>query len=89
MKANLESPYFSANSGDKCMRFYYNMNGKDMGTLRVMLIYQSGSSMWIWDKTGHQGNYWKEAAANLANSKEPFKVGDSNVLQGCTVCFGL
>jgi len=71
-KVTLKSSEFPANFGDKCLTFYYNMNGKSMGSLIVKIVYNSGSSMWIWDKKGHQGNYWKAAATNLPNSNEPF-----------------
>lgn len=73
-KVTLQSAEFPANFGDKCLKFYYNMNGKSMGSLAVILKYKSGSSMWVWDKAGHQGNYWKAASAYIPNSNEPYTV---------------
>ena len=73
-RAILKSSEFPANSGDKCLSFYYNMNGKNMGTLKVTIRYKSGSSIEGWQKSGHQGNQWNPAAVNLPASTEPYTV---------------
>ncbi|XP_065068435.1 uncharacterized protein LOC135693793 [Rhopilema esculentum] len=73
-RAILKSPEFHANSGDKCLSFYYNMNGKKMGTLKVIIRYKSGSSIEGWQKSGHQGNHWNPAAVNLPASTEPYTI---------------
>eukprot|EP00112_Aurelia_sp_Birch-Aquarium-sp1_P008322 Seg1913.8 transcript_id=Seg1913.8/GoldUCD/mRNA.D3Y31 product="DNA repair protein RAD50" protein_id=Seg1913.8/GoldUCD/D3Y31 len=71
---HLKSAELPANFGDKCLVFFYNMNGKNMGSLTVSLLFKSGSSMWLWERKGHQGLEWKPAGINLANSNEPYTI---------------
>ncbi|EDV19642.1 uncharacterized protein TRIADDRAFT_61895 [Trichoplax adhaerens] len=75
--AELTSPHFFAPSDSECrMRFFYNMNGADVGSLNVRI--RSGiknvKNVTIWSKSGHQnGGKWTRAEIILRSS-EPFKV---------------
>ncbi len=72
--AILVSSQFQSNFGPKCFTFFYNMNGKDMGSLKIILKSTSGKTMQIWEKEGHQGTDWKAAAADIPVMQESFHV---------------
>ncbi|XP_048582525.1 MAM and LDL-receptor class A domain-containing protein 1 [Nematostella vectensis] len=51
--------------GSLCMRFKYNMNGKTTGALRV---YRNGDGVYqelLWQRKGHQGDVWRNAAVSI------------------------
>ncbi|XP_077978864.1 MAM and LDL-receptor class A domain-containing protein 1-like [Glandiceps talaboti] len=49
------------NSTNRCMKFWYHMNGDDMGTLSVE--YSEGGVLFT--KSGNQGNEWMEAYVDV------------------------
>ncbi|KAL3892089.1 hypothetical protein ACJMK2_004326, partial [Sinanodonta woodiana] len=60
----LSFPIVSTETTFKAVQFYYNMYGKDIGSLRVMLEY-NGQKIVIWEKTGNNGNLWTKACTML------------------------
>nr|XP_054757007.1 MAM and LDL-receptor class A domain-containing protein 1-like [Lytechinus pictus] len=53
-------------AGDCQMRFWYHMNGANVGTLRVMtLISLSDYPQSIWSKSGPQGDVWLRGIVDL------------------------
>ena len=54
-EAKIETPGILF-SGSSCVKFYYHMYGRDMGTLNV---YVDGEL--VFSRTGNQGRRWKEA----------------------------
>ena len=71
-KAILISPVIPA--GQACLKFYYHMNGKDIGKLKLKLFsnnsYVKGTP---WRKRGNQGNQWKEAKISISINR-PYQV---------------
>ncbi len=58
-----------------CLRFFYHMYGRTMGSLRVYLQYvEMDEPTLIWELQGNQGESWNEAKVPL-NAIKPFKVG--------------
>ena len=59
--ARLISPLVPANSGSKCLTFWYHMYGASVNNLNVYA--PSGVRMGnpIWTRHGTQGNQWKKA----------------------------
>ena len=63
--AILESPRLTAPKGGQCMKFFYNMYGRTMGSLFVVLQEHGKPAATIFDKTGNQGMNWIGAEASL------------------------
>ena len=53
----------------QCMRFYANMNGRDMGDLKVDVL-ADGETKTVYHKTGNQGPQWFEGLVQLPVDKE-------------------
>nr|XP_034302483.1 MAM and LDL-receptor class A domain-containing protein 1-like isoform X1 [Crassostrea gigas] len=66
-KVQYESPYISA--GPKCLKFWYHMYGRDMGTLSVLR-----NETQLWTKTGDQGDTWHSAEIDIGTSTKNYKV---------------
>jgi len=57
--------------GPKCFRFYYHMYGSHMGNLDVFLqIRGQYGNYLMWQKSGEQGNQWREANIDLGYADE-------------------
>ncbi|XP_059421746.1 MAM domain-containing glycosylphosphatidylinositol anchor protein 1-like [Carassius carassius] len=58
-----------------CVSFYYNMNGKHIGSLNVLMRVKSIATVdsAIWTLSGHQGPEWRKADAEIYPSG-PFQV---------------
>ncbi|XP_061183018.1 MAM and LDL-receptor class A domain-containing protein 1-like [Saccostrea echinata] len=50
--------------GPRCLRFYYNMNGANMGTLRVRAG-ERGSENEVWSLSGDQGDVWTPVEVDI------------------------
>lgn len=70
----LLSSELPANFGQKCLSFYYSMNGKNMGSLTLTLLLKSGNTMWLWQKKDHQGTDWKAGVTNLPALNEAYRI---------------
>ena len=59
----------------QCMKFYFNMFGPNIGTLRVWTLLQgSGNSpVKVWELTGNQGTGWKMGQVAVGQNK-PYQV---------------
>ena len=58
--------------GAVCVRFYYHMNGNDMGELRTYLLRGNDNSLThtdIWSMSGNRGNAWFRASVNVELSR--------------------
>ncbi|MBA6156765.1 fibronectin type III domain-containing protein [Tenacibaculum sp. S7007] len=69
--AIFNSPCFDLSGVDTPkMKFKYHMYGSSMGTLKLE-VQEEGSSTWtsVWNKSGDQGNSWKDAEVSLAAKK--------------------
>ena len=73
-RARLLSPVLKPATGSSnCyFSFYYNMNGRTMGSLNVYMR-QSTSLTKVWSKNGNVGNIWARASVSLT-SPQPFQV---------------
>ena len=63
--ADLVSPWIPAKSGGQCLKFYYTMYGKTMGSLSIKLELSNGRNWFIFYKIGDQGMQWKSATGNI------------------------
>ena len=52
----------------QCFSFYYNMYGKDTGTLRLFLAPEHKPWIYLFTKTGNQGQNWHNADVTLENN---------------------
>ena len=60
--------------GPKCLRFYYYMNGSDIGNLDVLLWPRRHQDNYlIWRESGQQGDEWVKASVDVGYT------GDSQV----------
>ena len=72
-KAHLISKPFttSPENSDHCLTFFYSMHGLGIGALRVFLVHQgTGTERELWEKTGPQGEGWKEAEVDFSSTSE-------------------
>lgn len=68
-RAVLYSQMLISSSNQRCIKFWYNMNGQNVGTLNAGLKLANGRIIPRWTLSGNQGNVWKfgQFAANWAN----------------------
>ncbi len=59
-KADLISPWMKWTPGGQCLKFYYTMYGRTMGSLDVKLELSDGRAWLIFLKKGDQGKDWKK-----------------------------
>ncbi len=64
-RAILRSPWLTAPRGGQCMKFFYTMYGKTMGSLFVTLQQSGQKETTVFHKAGDQGVHWIGAQANL------------------------
>lgn len=65
-RAILESPrWLTAPRGGQCMKFFYTMYGKTMGSLSVTLQQSGGAATTIFSRSGNQGVHWIGAKVSL------------------------
>jgi len=61
--------------GPKCLRFYYYMNGSDIGNLDVLLWpREQQHSYLMWRRSGKQAHQWMKASVDVGYTGE-FQVG--------------
>ena len=72
--ARLLSKEFTPDFNEKCFTFYYMMNGKHTGYLDVHVKTKSNKMVNLFRKNGHQGPDWINAAVNLPDLGEPYRV---------------
>ena len=59
---------FATPSFGTCMEFWYNMNGRDTGTLAVYLNVTESRSL-KWQRSGNKGEEWHNAQLSLRSSR--------------------
>ena len=64
-RADLVSPWITAKIGGQCLKFYYTMYGKTMGTLAIKLEKSNGVSWLIFYEKGNKGMGWKRGSGNI------------------------
>lgn len=64
-RAILKSPELTAPRGGQCMKFFYTMYGKTMGSLSVTLQQSGRPATTIFSKAGDQGVHWIGAQVSL------------------------
>lgn len=63
--ADLVSPWIAAKSGGQCLKLYYTMYGKTMGSLAIKMDLSNGKSWFIFYESGNQGIDWKKGTGNI------------------------
>ena len=63
--ADLVSPWIATKSGGQCLKFYYTMYGKTMGSLSIKLELSNGKNWYIFYKKGNQGIDWKKGTGSI------------------------
>lgn len=58
-------PWLTAPEGGQCMKFFYNMYGKTMGSLKVAIQKQGENAKVVFAKYGNQGMKWIAARVDL------------------------
>ena len=57
--------------GPKCLRFYYYMNGSDIGNLDVLLWPQEQQDNYLmWRRSGEQDDVWLKASVDVGYTGE-------------------
>ncbi|XP_066300034.1 MAM and LDL-receptor class A domain-containing protein 1-like [Branchiostoma lanceolatum] len=70
-RARLVSELFPAvSSSGRCLRFWYHMNGADIGTLRVSLKAAGQAEQPIWELSGDKGDQWRSAQVGISSSND-------------------
>ncbi|XP_033104873.1 MAM and LDL-receptor class A domain-containing protein 2-like [Anneissia japonica] len=65
------TPSFPASKNSCIMRFWYSMNGPDMGGLRLYtMAVDNGFKLLQWELVGNQGDGWKYGKINIDNNQE-------------------
>lgn len=76
-KMQLWSPFIHSFSGQKCLSFYYMLNGINLhptNALSVFLKDQKNNYLNLaFHQGGHQGNYWKRHSLRINSVKAPFQ----------------
>ncbi|XP_048242500.1 MAM and LDL-receptor class A domain-containing protein 2-like [Haliotis rufescens] len=68
-KARLDSPLLDPTSGS-CLQFWYNMNGRTMGTLNVYQRQANNLGTPIWTRSGNINTDWLIAQVNLRSTTQ-------------------
>lgn len=71
--AHLYSPVYPATSQERCLTFWYNMNGEDVARLNVYLYQNNKFGDQIWSIQMDQGPHWHLATVPV-KSATPFQV---------------
>ncbi|KAK7488814.1 hypothetical protein BaRGS_00019949, partial [Batillaria attramentaria] len=74
---------FPATQSDVCLKFYYHMYGRGMGTLNIKIAH--GTTLHgqpLWTKSGDQGNQWHLAQVTLPASQllQNFRIAFEGVM---------
>ncbi len=76
--ARLESPILQSFGGSesvsKCLSFYFNMFGADMGQMNVYLVFIDGLKELLWKRSGNQDKAWHHGILTFTPFST-FKVG--------------
>ena len=68
--------------GRMCIRFFYSMNGRRMGTLNVYKREGMRRDDLLWTMSGHQGTEWHEALVDIGGACYQVRVyGDEDTVQ--------
>ena len=77
-KATLTSPMITSYSGEKCLTFFYQLNGDGQHknlALSIYFRYSDGSTVnTIFAKGGHHSNQWKQGVLPIKGLKKQFQV---------------
>lgn len=73
--ATLTSDWLEKSNYERCINFFYVLNGEKVGDMQLYINYkEKGQHMMIWERTGDQGDEWKQGAASLPIIEEEFRV---------------
>ena len=61
----LKSKNMKKNADFHCIDFYYMMKGAKVGKLSLSMNYPDGRSTHLWERSGDQGDEWKQGGATL------------------------
>ena len=64
-RAELVSPWLLGRPGGRCLKFYYFMYGKIVGSLAVKLTLSDGRNWYSFHKHKDQGKDWKKGIGNI------------------------
>ena len=64
-RAELVSPWLSGRPSGRCLKFYYFIHGKTMGSLAVKLTLSDGRNWYFFHKNGEEDQYWKKEIGNI------------------------
>ncbi|KAL9961868.1 hypothetical protein ACROYT_G030900 [Oculina patagonica] len=62
---DLVSPWLASKSEGQCLKFYYTMYGKTMGSLSIKVELSNDKSWFIFYKNGNQGMKWRKGTGNI------------------------
>lgn len=55
------------------MRFWYSLNGNDIGTIRVEIIYENNIKEIIWQLSADKGSDWLEGTVGFNSRNMTYK----------------
>ncbi|KAK0068562.1 MAM and LDL-receptor class A domain-containing protein 2, partial [Biomphalaria pfeifferi] len=64
LRASLLTPNMTLNYPSNCVKFWYNMYGSTMGSLRVYRLFR-GNRQQLWSRSGNQGQQWQMAEVSV------------------------
>uniref|UniRef100_A0A2C9KDP3 MAM domain-containing protein n=1 Tax=Biomphalaria glabrata TaxID=6526 RepID=A0A2C9KDP3_BIOGL len=65
LRASLLTPNMTLNYPSNCVKFWYNMYGSTMGSLRVYRLFR-GNRQQLWSRSGNQGQQWQMAEVSVS-----------------------
>ena len=77
-RAEFVTPCLSGRPSGRCLKFYYFMYGKRMGSMVVKLTLSDGRNWYIFYKKGDQDQYWKKGIGNIDPAKKNAHFGQTN-----------
>ncbi|XP_035694375.1 MAM and LDL-receptor class A domain-containing protein 2-like [Branchiostoma floridae] len=60
--------------GQHCLRWFYHMYGRYMGTLNVYVFQPKHPETLVWTRSGSQGNQWILASSNISSNASVFQI---------------
>ncbi|KAK7473655.1 hypothetical protein BaRGS_00035133, partial [Batillaria attramentaria] len=73
-RAQLYSQLLAPINNYRCLKFWYNMNGRSMGTLNIGAKLADGRTFTIWSLTGDQGTVWQFARVPMNYRRIAYKI---------------
>lgn len=73
-QAWLKSIIFPKSSAQKCLNFWYHMNGNGIGSLQINIWYENSIQQAIWRLSGDKGDKWFEGRVSFISPNMTYRI---------------